>query len=247
MSSRILGRGLAGAWSLLARGVGRAAKALGRTRELEPAHRRDGLALGLVALAVVAAAAVWWTAGGPVGAGLQHMLRALFGAVSVGLPVVLAGVGVTLMRTEPDVAARPRRTVGTLLLTLGTLGLWHLALGAPADGVGRSRAAGAVGFLVADPLVDGFTVWVAAPLLALLAGYGLLVLTGTPVRAVPGRIRQLWTALPDPAPDVDADAADTDATVTGAEPATARLRRPARRRQAIQTAKITEENAQGAT
>jgi DNA segregation ATPase FtsK/SpoIIIE, S-DNA-T family len=215
---------------MLARGAGGVARALGRTRELEPAHRRDGLALGLVGLAVVAAAAVWWSAGGPVGAGFQHALRALFGATSIGLPVVLAGVGVTLMRTESDVAARPRRTVGTLLLTLGTLGLWHLAAGAPADGVGRSRAAGAVGFVVADPLVDGFTVWVAAPLLALLAGYGLLVLTGTPVRAVPERIRRLRGAVPDQAPD-------PDASVTGADPAIARLRRPARRRQATQTEK----------
>ncbi|HSZ29806.1 MAG TPA: cell division protein FtsK, partial [Pseudonocardiaceae bacterium] len=81
-SSRILRRGLVSTWSLLARGVGGLARALGRTRELEPAHRRDGLALGVVALAVVAAAALWWTAGGPVGAGLQHMLRTLFGAVS---------------------------------------------------------------------------------------------------------------------------------------------------------------------
>jgi S-DNA-T family DNA segregation ATPase FtsK/SpoIIIE len=53
-----------------------------------------------------------------------------------------------------------------------------------------------VGFLVADPLADGFTVWVAAPLLALLAGYGLLVLTGTPVRTVPERIRRLCGTLP---------------------------------------------------
>ncbi len=249
MSSRLLSRGLVGAWSLLARGVGGLARAVGRTRELEPAHRRDGLALGLVALAVVTAAAVWWAAGGPVGAGLQRTLAALFGAVSVGLPVVLAGVGVTLMRTEPDVAARPRRTVGTAALTLGTLGLWHLVAGAPADGVGRSRAAGAVGFLVADPLVGGFTVWVAAPLLALLAGYGLLVLTGTPVRAVPGRLRRLCGAPPD-TDAADPDAVGTDAEVTGADPATARLRRPARRRQATQaaqTAKITEEDAQGAT
>jgi DNA segregation ATPase FtsK/SpoIIIE, S-DNA-T family len=238
-SNRILGRGLAGAWSLLARGVGAAARTLGRTRELEPAHRRDGLALGLLALAVVAAAALWWTAGGPVGAGLQHLLRALFGAVSAGFPVVLAGVGVILMRTEPDVAARPRRTVGTVLLTVGTLGLGHLAAGAPADGAGRSQAAGVVGFLVATPLVDGFTVWVAAPLLVLLASYGLLVLTGTPVRAVPGRIRQVWTAPPDP------DAADPDAPVVGTDPAAVRLRRPARRRQATQTTQAGEEDAPG--
>ncbi|MGH3688112.1 MAG: DNA translocase FtsK [Pseudonocardiaceae bacterium] len=240
-SRRTRGRGLGGAWSLLALGAGRLVRTLGRTRELEPAHRRDGLALGLVGFAVVTAAAVWWTAGGPVGAGLQHTLGALFGVPSVGLPVVLAGVGVTLMRTEADAAARPRRTVGTLLLTLGTLGLWHLAAGAPADGVGRSRAAGVVGLLVADPLVAGFTVWVAAPLLALLAGYGLLVLTGTPVRAVPERIRRLRGAAPDQDPDTDAAV-----EVTGADPAAARLRRPARRRQATQSQEITKENTEAA-
>ncbi len=230
-------------WPLLARGAGGLVRALGRTRGLEPTHRRDGLALGLVALAVVTAAAVWWTAGGPVGDGVQHALRAMFGTASLALPVVLAGVAVALMRTESDPTARPRRTVGTLLLTLGVLGLWHLAVGAPADAVGRSRAAGAIGFLVADPLVDGFTVWVAAPLLALLTGYGLLVLTGTAVRAVPDRIRRLWTASPDQSPDQDTDQ-DTTATtdaVTGADPATARLRRPARRRQAAQTAKVFAE------
>jgi S-DNA-T family DNA segregation ATPase FtsK/SpoIIIE len=223
---------------LLARGTGGLVRALGRTCELEPEHRRDGLALGLVGLAVVVAAAVWWTAGGPIGAGLQGALSALFGAASVGLPVVLAAVGVTLMRTEPNPTARPRRTFGTLWLTLGTLGLWHLGAGAPADAVGRSGAAGMVGFLAADPLVDGFTMWVAAPLLVLLSGYGLLVLTGTPVRAVAERIRRLCGALPDQDIDSDAagtDTADTDTSVTSADPATARLRRPARRRQATQT------------
>jgi S-DNA-T family DNA segregation ATPase FtsK/SpoIIIE len=204
----------------------------------------------LVGLAVVVAAAVWWTAGGPVGAGLQHALGALFGAASAGLPVVLATVGVTLMRTEPDPAARPRRTVGTLLLTVGTLGLWHLAAGAPTDGVGRSQAAGTVGFLVADPLVDGFTLWVAVPLLALLAGYGLLVLTGTPVRAVPERIRRLCGALPDQDTDTDSvgtETADTGTSVTSVDPAIARLRRPARRRQAAQTPEITEQDLTAAS
>ncbi|MDQ3761759.1 MAG: DNA translocase FtsK [Actinomycetota bacterium] len=245
-----LGKGLVGAGGLVTHLADGFARALGRIRELEPAHRRDGLALGLVGLAVVVAAAVWWTAGGPVGAGLQHALRALFGVASVGLPVVLAAVAVTLMRTESDAAARPRRTIGTVLLVLGALGLWHLAAGAPVDGVGRSRAAGAVGFLVADPLVDGFTAWVAAPLLALLAGYGLLVLTGTPVRAVPGRICRLWRAPAAPQPDqhTDTDVADTDAAVTSADAAATRLRRPAGRRQATQTAEIpTEEDATAAS
>ncbi|MGH4024129.1 MAG: DNA translocase FtsK 4TM domain-containing protein, partial [Pseudonocardiaceae bacterium] len=225
-----LSRGLASAWALLARGTGKLARAVGRTRELEPEHRRDGLALVLVALAVVAAAGVWWTAGGPVGAAVQDGLRTVFGSVSVVLPVVLVAVAVTLMRTEPDSAARPRRTVGTVLLGLGVLGLWHLVSGAPADAAGRQDAAGVVGFLVAYPLAHGFTVWVAAPLLVLLTLYGLLVLTGTPVRAVPERIRVLLgLAVPGDEPDDDDPAGETD-------PATVRLRRPSRRRQAAQTA-----------
>ncbi|MGH3928452.1 MAG: DNA translocase FtsK 4TM domain-containing protein, partial [Pseudonocardiaceae bacterium] len=230
-----LARGLTSTWTLLARGAGQLARAVGRTRELEPEHRRDGLALGLVALAVVAAASVWWAAGGPAGSGVQHALRTLFGTAAAVLPVVLAAVAVTLMRTEPDVAARPRRTVGTLLLALGALGLWHLMTGAPVDGAGRYDAAGVIGFLVANPLVDGFTVWVAAPLLALLAIYGLLVLTGTPVRAVPDRIRQL-VGVPGSEPDPEQD---SDAEVSEADPATVRLRRASRRRQATRAPEAT--------
>ncbi|HEX2301890.1 MAG TPA: DNA translocase FtsK 4TM domain-containing protein, partial [Pseudonocardiaceae bacterium] len=226
-----LSRGLARTWALLARGTGKLARAVGRTRELEPEHRRDGLALVLIALAVVAAAGVWWAAGGPVGAAVQGGLRTVFGSLSVVLPVVLVAVAVTLMRTEPDSAARPRRTVGTVLLALGVLGLWHLLNGSPADAAGRRGAAGAVGFVVADPLANGFTVWVAAPLLVLLALYGLLVLTGTPVRAVPERVRVLLGfSVPEGEPDDDDPAGEAD-------PATVRLRRPSRRRrQSAQTA-----------
>ncbi|HEY2724861.1 MAG TPA: DNA translocase FtsK 4TM domain-containing protein [Pseudonocardiaceae bacterium] len=229
-------------WTLLARGAGGLARAVGRTRELEPAHRRDGLALALVAVAMVAAAGVWWAAGGPVGAAVQHALRFLFGTAAVVLPVVLAGVAVALMRTEPDPQARPRRTVGTLLLAIGTLGLWHLAAGAPQDAVGRSGAAGVVGYGIADPLARGLTAWVAAPLLGLLALYGLLVLTGTPVRTVPDRLRQLAGMAPEDedgagAADGAAEAAEHDG-VDGADPATARLRRPSRRRQATHTDEV---------
>jgi S-DNA-T family DNA segregation ATPase FtsK/SpoIIIE len=128
--------------------------------------------------------------------------------------------------------------VGTLLLTLGTLGLWHLAAGSPADGTGRARAAGALGFLIAEPLANGFTVWVAAPLLVLLAAYGLLVLTGTPVRTVPERLHRLCGAVPHRDlnnQDPSTEAADPESPATEADQA-ARLRRSARRRQAAQAA-----------
>jgi S-DNA-T family DNA segregation ATPase FtsK/SpoIIIE len=227
---------VAGIWGLLGRAAASAARAVGKTRELDAAHRRDGVALALIALAVVAAAGVWWTAGGPVGTGVQRGLRAAIGSAAVLLPVVLPVVAVALMRTDPKPEARPRLVVGSLLLVMGVLGLWHLAAGAPADAAGRAGAAGVVGFLAAGPLAHGFTGWVAVSLLVLLAGYGLLVLTGTSVRGVPGRLRELLGAAP---ADGERAGQAGQAGEAGAPPGdteTTRLRRPARRRQAAQTA-----------
>ena len=239
-----LGRGLGVAGGLLARGVASLARSVGRTRELDPAHRRDGVALVLIAVAVVAAAGVWWDAGGPVGTEVERGLRAVIGSAAVLLPAVLAVVAVLLVRSKPDPDTRPQRVVGSVLLVLGTLGLWHLADGSPGTPAGRFEAAGVLGFLAADPLADGLTVWVAAPLLALLAVYGLLVLTGTPVHAVPERLRALTghgAPAGDGAPRTDTGT-DTGDALTGTDAPTTRLRRPSRRRQAAQTAEAgTEE------
>jgi len=175
-----VGRALAG----LGRATGRG---LGRARELDPAHRRDGLGVVLLVAAVVSAAGIWFTAGGPVGRGFATAVAAVVGLGAVLVPPVLAAVGVTVVTTPPRPQVRPRLVVGALLLGLGGLGLVHLGAGAQrwADG------GGALGYAAAVPLASGLTVWVATPVLALLSGYGVLVLTGTPVREVPRRVRRL--------------------------------------------------------
>ena len=48
-------------------------------------------------------------------------------------------------------------------------------------------AGGLIGYLASAPLVSAVTSYVAAPLLVLLAGYGVLVVAGIPVREVPER------------------------------------------------------------
>ena len=50
---------------------------------------------------------------------------------------------------------------------------------------------GLIGFFVSAPLVAALTPWIAAPLLALVSGFGLLVITGTPVHRVPDRLAGL--------------------------------------------------------
>ena len=237
----VLGRGIGGVWGLLARGLGSVARAIGRTRELDAAHQRDGIALGLIAIAVMTGAGVWWSAGGPVGAWLDGVLHTAIGSASGVLPLVLMLVAIVLMRTEVRPEARIRLVVGSVLLTVGVLGLWHLLAGAPQQSAGRDDAAGVIGFLAADPLVDGLTMWVAVPVAGLLSVYGLLVLTATPVRDVPQRLQRL-TGRAGPGGDGEPDTRDGrrsgGRSVDGpgldggeVDGETVLLRRPSRRRQ----------------
>ena len=55
---------------------------------------------------------------------------------------------------------------------------------------------GLIGFAVSAPLVAVLTPWFAAPLLALVSGFGLLVITGTPLHKVPDRLSELRAVSP---------------------------------------------------
>jgi DNA segregation ATPase FtsK/SpoIIIE, S-DNA-T family len=181
-------------WLMAARGTGGAARSIGRAREIEPRHRRDGIALLLLALSVVVAASSWFDAARPVGAWVDTLLRTFIGAGVLALPVITAAVAVTLMRTEPDPDARPRLILGASLIALSVLGLRHLWSGSPEDPEARRRAAGFVGFAIGGPLSDGLTPWIAAPLLFIGALFGLLLLTGTTIREVPDALRSMFGA-----------------------------------------------------
>jgi len=180
------------AWLMTARGTGGAARSIGRAREIEPGHRRDGIALVLLGVSVVVAASSWFDAARPVGAWVDTLLRTFIGSGVLILPLVTAGVAVTLMRTRPDPDTRPRLILGGSLIALSYLGLCHLWSGSPEDPDARRRAAGFIGFAIGGPLRDGLTAWIAAPLLFIGALFGLLLLTGTTIREVPDALRDMF-------------------------------------------------------
>ena len=78
------------------------------------------------------------------------------------------------------------------MIALPVLGLWHLWSGAPQDSADRQRVAGFVGFAIGGPLSDGLTPWIATPLLIIGILFGLLLVTGTTIREVPGAIQDMF-------------------------------------------------------
>src|SRR3954465_5605376 len=87
-----LWRGAAGTWGRLARGAGGLARSVARPEEAEPLapeHRRDGVGLAVLGLAIVLGAATWTDGIGPGGAGLATGVGWAIGALAPALPVVL--------------------------------------------------------------------------------------------------------------------------------------------------------------
>ncbi|WP_051717553.1 DNA translocase FtsK [Streptomyces megasporus] len=189
---RALWLGLAHTVGALFRGIGRGAKGL------DPAHRKDGLALLLLGIALVVAAGTWSNLQGPVGDLVEMLVTGAFGRLDLLVPVLLGTVAVRLMRHPEKPEANGRIVIGLSALAIGVLGLVHIACGAPGRGEGDEAvrdAGGMIGWAVSKPLIFTVSEALAVPLLLLLTVFGVLVVTATPVNAIPQRLRQLGVRL----------------------------------------------------
>ncbi len=189
---RALWLGLAHSVGAVFRGVGRGA------RGLDPAHRKDGLALLLLGLALVIAAGTWSNLSGPVGDLIDMLITGAFGRLDLMVPILLAVVAIRLMRHPERPEANGRIVIGLSALIVGVLGLIHIGCGAPGRGQGGQAlrdAGGMIGWAAAEPLLFTVGSALAVPLLVLLSVFGLLVVTATPVNAIPQRLRHLGTRL----------------------------------------------------
>jgi S-DNA-T family DNA segregation ATPase FtsK/SpoIIIE len=178
----------------LAHATGAVARKVGDTgRDLEPEHRRDGIGLLLVALAVVVAAREWWGMPGAVGTIVHAVVAGTFGKVGYAVPLVLLAFGIRVLRAPTDEAATSRMAVGTTALAFAACGLVHVSAGIPTppEGADGMRAAGGIiGFLASSPLEAAVSVYGTVPLLLLLGLFAVLVLTATPLHQVPERLRE---------------------------------------------------------
>ncbi|MEV6651602.1 DNA translocase FtsK [Streptomyces sp. NPDC051219] len=190
--ARALWLGLAHTVGAMFRGIGRGAKGL------DPAHRKDGLALLLLGLALVVAAGTWSNLRGPVGDLVEMLVTGAFGRLDLLVPILLGAVAVRLIRHPEKPEANGRIVIGLSALVIGILGQVHIACGSPGRGAGTEAmqdAGGLIGWAASMPLIFAMGSVLAVPLLVLLTVFGLLVVTATPVNAIPQRLRLLGARL----------------------------------------------------
>jgi S-DNA-T family DNA segregation ATPase FtsK/SpoIIIE len=231
----LIGRGMIAFWMGLAHVLGWLVRAVGRqaatARDLDPEHRRDGVGLAVLGLAVLLGAAVWFNGAGPAGDRIAETVRFFLGAIAAALPVLLLVGAVRLMRRPVEDAPRGRGVVGWTALFAGASGLFHLAMHQPEEPLSLEKAGGVLGRLVGGLLASAVTGWVAVPLLALLTVFGLLVVTATPINKIPERFRHLRDLALGKTPD-DEDDLEAEVEEDGEEPAAeSRRGRGTRRRQ----------------
>ncbi|GAA2379446.1 DNA translocase FtsK [Streptomyces coeruleofuscus] len=198
---RALWLGVAHAVGAVFRGIGQGAK------NLDPAHRKDGVALLLLGIALIVAADTWADLKGPVGDLVEILVTGAFGRLDLLVPILLAVIAVRFIRHPEKPEANGRIVIGLSALLIGVLGQVHIACGSPARGEGMQAirdAGGLIGWAMATPLSYAMGDMLAVPLLVLLTIFGLLVVTATPVNAIPQRLRLLGVRLGivrDPAED----------------------------------------------
>ncbi|KAA9375704.1 DNA translocase FtsK [Microbispora cellulosiformans] len=196
----VIGKVVIGLWMVVANSLGMAARALGQNaRDLDPVHRRDGQGLSVLAGAIVLAALTWrrdTTTG--FAAVVDAVVRGTVGSLTWAVPVLLALLAWRLLRHPDQNSETGRMGIGWTALLAGILGIVHVAhgtpypSGGPTDGMDNvSAAGGMVGFIVSAPPSSILPAFITIPLLVMLSGFGLLVITATPVHRVPERLAEI--------------------------------------------------------
>ena len=181
-----LGHGIARLWNALARGLGSIVRGIGRgAKDIDPAVRRDGVGLLLLAIGIVCAAVFWFWIPGLIPRMIRLGITTVIGVAAYAVPAVALLACVVVFRHR-RASSGARVALGWTALTLGLLGLLHIACGLPhpSDMAGVRDAGGIVGYVVSSILAQPLSVWVAVPLLIILTVFGIIVVIGKPISAI---------------------------------------------------------------
>jgi S-DNA-T family DNA segregation ATPase FtsK/SpoIIIE len=185
-------------WLGIAHVVGAIVRGLGRSaRDLDPAHRRDGLGLLYLCVAIIVASVVWFDVAGFVSGVITSVVTGGVGVFDALAPLALLGIAIQTLR-HPDAPSQKkgRLTIGWTLLSLSIMGITQIYVGnpQPVQGAQAMRgAAGWVGWAITAPLVSAVGSIVTVLLLLVVLFFSLLIITATPVNSIPSKFKALQT------------------------------------------------------
>ena len=221
-----IGRGISAFWHGVATVTGQLARTVGHSaRDLDPALRRDGAGLVLLILAIIVAGEFWFGLPGAAGAWTRIALTTLVGSFAYAVPVIALAMAWRTLRHPDRNGPGGRQAIGWTVTLLGVLGLIHIAHGVPRGSEPDlvRQAGGFLGFFSSSFLVDLVSVWLAVPILVLVAGFGLLVVLGIPVheigqRVTAARVKLIGTKQAEEPTDYNHDEAFVSPIVADPEP-----------------------------
>ena len=184
-------------WRGFAKGLGNTIRFTTRAaKDLDSAHQRDGAALLLLIIGLAAVAGTWMHSQSVVSRALYSFFYGGFGRLGFFAPLVLFFFAVRLFRSPDQKRETARITVGTIAILLSASGLSHMFSGLEGTGATAMRHGGGwVGYGVTKPLVAVLTPLLTYPVLFLIFGFGLLVVTATPFSQVAIRIKSTFIWL----------------------------------------------------
>jgi S-DNA-T family DNA segregation ATPase FtsK/SpoIIIE len=183
-------------WLTLAGALGGAIRFLSRgAKDLDPAHRRDGVGLFIIVLSLIASAGIWFRLDNFFGNFIYAVVAGAFGTLGFVTPALLFYLGIRLLRAPQEAATTGRITIGLSTIVIGLTGLLHIIAHSPipADGATDMRGGGGwLGYGVSAPLVALVTTWIAVPILLIVILFGLLVTTATPLNVLFAKLTTLF-------------------------------------------------------
>ncbi|MGO1321091.1 MAG: DNA translocase FtsK 4TM domain-containing protein, partial [Galactobacter sp.] len=194
--ARVTVRGWVGLGTVIGSGI----RQLGTDRHPAPEDRRDGKGLTYVVLAVIVAIVEWWGLRdvGWFGRSVHAVVGGGFGLMAVAVPATLLVCAFRLFRHPEENRTNNRVSIACWLALIIGSGMAHLSHGTPNLDAPFNvlwSAGGLIGWFAAAPLAALITVPGTWAVLVVLAVLDLLILTGTPVTKVPGKLKGLWDKL----------------------------------------------------
>ena len=162
--------------------------------EYDPAYRRDGLCFVMIVLAIFFCGSEWFRVDGALGRALHSFASALFGVMSVVVPVLLIVLAIRLMRNSGKESGNTSVIAGFVMLLWSICSIIDVVMAADTKEFSwqnLQHAGGLLGFVIGSPLAWGLSQTFAIIVFVVAALFSILLITRTHVTEIPDKLREL--------------------------------------------------------